>query len=117
MSEEKKTNQDIKKENLLGDFILFIKGFGVIGLALGVVIGGATNTLVQSLTINIINPLLGYLIPDASFTGWTLGQVQIGAFISSLISFVILMFIVYFSVKLFVSRFLTEAEKEKVGIK
>jgi large conductance mechanosensitive channel len=71
----------------MNDFINFIKGFGVIGLALGVVIGGATNTLVQSLSNDIINPLIGLLFEAETLTQVTIGVVRIGAFADALINF------------------------------
>lgn len=111
------TDQIITKTHTFAqEFVAFIKGFGVIGLALGVVIGGATNTLVASLSTNIISPLIGYALPGNTLTDWKLGQVGVGAFLDSAINFVILMLIIWLAVKLFVARLLTDKEKEKIGI-
>jgi large conductance mechanosensitive channel len=103
-------------QSFVQEFVAFIKGFGVIGLALGVVIGSATNDLVASLSKNIISPLIGLLFQSSTLTDWAPGGIGIGAFIDSTINFVILMFVIWLAVKLVVSRFLTAAEKEKIGI-
>ncbi|NJK71647.1 MAG: MscL family protein [Thermales bacterium] len=94
----------------------FVKGFGVIGLALGVVIGGAANTIVKSLVDNIIQPLLGYIGGLDSLSEWTLGKLYVGAFVGDLIEFLVLLFVVYMAVKIIISRFLTKKERETLGI-
>jgi large-conductance mechanosensitive channel len=60
------------KTTFIREFFDFIRKFGVIGLALGVVIGGAVKTLVDSLVLNIVNPILAKIIgkTDLSYLEW-----------------------------------------------
>ena len=92
------------KKTLKG-FIEFIQSQGVIGLAIGVVMGTSVTKLVTSLVTNIINPIVGLFlgkIGDLNKMYLQVGSAQIlfGSFISSLIDFLIVAFVVYFSVKL-----------------
>ncbi len=94
-----------KINNPLAGFIEFIQSQGVIGLAIGVVMGTSVTKLVTSLVTNIINPVIGLFlgkIGDLSKMSLQIGSAQIlfGNFISSFIDFVIIAFVVYFSVKI-----------------
>jgi len=104
-------------QTFFDEFVAFIKAFGVIGLALGVVIGGAVNQLVTSLTTNVITPLVGLIFQSDAFIDYTWGAVRIGAFLDTLINFLIQVFVIWLAVKLILARFLTEAEREKIGIR
>lgn len=93
------------KKTLKG-FIEFIQSQGVIGLAIGVVMGTSVTKLVTSLVTNIINPVIGLFlgkIGDLNKMYLPIGSAQImfGSFISSLIDFLIIALVVYFSVKFF----------------
>lgn len=86
-------------------FIKFIKSQGVIGLAIGIVMGTAVTKLVTALVTDIINPLVGILlgkVGDLTKVYIQIGstQILIGSFISSLIDFLIIAFVVYFSAKI-----------------
>lgn len=86
-------------------FIEFIQSQGIIGLAIGVVMGTSVTKLVTALVTNIINPIVGLLlgkIGDLSKVYLQIGSAKIlfGSFISSLIDFLIIAFVVYFSVKI-----------------
>jgi len=83
----------------------FIQSQGVIGLAIGVVMGTSITKLVTALVTDIINPFVGLLlgkIGDLSKLHFRIGSAEIlvGSFISSLIDFIIIAFVVYFSVKI-----------------
>jgi len=84
-------------------FLNFIREQGVMGLAVGFILGGAISKVVTSLVTDIINPLVGILLgfttnlQDASF--WLAGsQFMWGHFIAVLIDFAILAAIIYFGV-------------------
>jgi len=84
-------------------FLNFIREQGVMGLAVGFILGGAISKVVASLVTDIINPLVGILLgftdslADASF--WLVGkQVMWGHFLSVLIDFTIIAAVVYFGV-------------------
>ncbi len=108
--------------NFVKEFVEFLKKFGVIGLAVGVVVGGAVTSLVKSFTGNILTPILDIItgaiilqLEKANITFIkdflaTFGKININAFIGDIINFAVLMFIVYLAVKIFISKFLSEDE-------
>ena len=102
------TMPPIKAPHWLQGFIDFVREQGVIGLAVGLVLGTQIKTLVDQLVLSFINPFVGLLLPGKgslpekafhiNFNGK--GQdFKWGAFVAQLISFVIVCAIVYFLVK------------------
>ncbi len=85
------------------DFVHFIREQGVIGLAVGFILGGAVSKTVTSLVDNVINPLVGALLGkvDLADKALTMGSVVLkyGAFVSTIVDFVIVAAVVYFGVK------------------
>jgi large conductance mechanosensitive channel len=86
-------------------FINFIRSQGVVGLAVGFILGGSITKLITSLVTDIINPLVGILISRAgdlksNYIAIGSAKVMWGSFISSTIDFIIIAFIVYFGVKI-----------------
>jgi large conductance mechanosensitive channel len=70
-------------------------------IAVGLVVALAFSTLIKSFTDNIITPLVnaaGGSGPNNSGLGWTINghTINLGAFISAIIYFVIFMAVVYF---------------------
>ena len=84
------------------EFKEFISKGNVINLAVGVLIGGAFSGIVTSLTDNIINPLIN-CIGGAEIQGkiHLVGDnyIDYGAFISAIINFLIMAFIIFCIVK------------------
>ena len=87
---------------MLKEFKEFALRGNVLDLAVGVIIGGAFQKLVSSLTTNIISPILG-CFTEVDFSGWklTIGNLNLtyGAFITDVINFIIMAFIVFLIVK------------------
>lgn len=86
-------------------FVEFVRKQGVVGLAVGFILGGAIAKLVTSLVSDIINPILGWML--GSIGGLKAAYFQLGSaklmwgnFVASLIDFAIIAAIVYFGVKL-----------------
>jgi large conductance mechanosensitive channel len=78
---------------VIGEFRDFLFRGNIIDLAVAVVLGAAFGAIVTSLVADIITPLLGLLgIPD--FSTWVIqvgdAQMRIGAFLNTLISFVLI---------------------------
>ncbi len=90
---------------MLQDFITFVREQGVIGLAVGFILGGSVSSLVTSLVNNIINPIIGMIIPNATSLETAVipilggGELMIGGFLVTLINFFIIAFVVYFGFK------------------
>jgi large conductance mechanosensitive channel len=85
-------------------FIEFIRKQGVIGLAVGFILGGAVSKLVSALVGDIINPLLGIILGKINLASAaiTVGSAKImwGDFVGVLIDFLVIALVVYFGVKL-----------------
>lgn len=94
---------NIKAPSALAGFVDFIRTQGVVGLAVGFILGGAVSKLVTALVENIINPLVGLALGkvDLADKALTLGDASLkyGAFISTMIDFIIIAGVVYFGVK------------------
>ena len=85
---------------MLKGFRDFVLRGNVMDLAVAVMIGAAFTAIVASLTNNIINPLLGAFIGKPNFdylVGHVHGaEVKYGAFLTSVVNFLILAAVIYF---------------------
>jgi len=86
-------------------FIDFVREQGVVGLAVGFILGGAVSKVVSALVTDIINPLLGVVLGaagDLKTASIDLGTAKImyGDLISVVIDFLVIAMVVYFGVKL-----------------
>ena len=96
-------------KNLISEFREFINRGNVMDMAVGVIIGAAFTAIVTSLTSDIINPFIklitggngtevaGLTIPVAG----TENGIDFGAFISAVINFLIVAWVVFLIVKAF----------------
>ncbi|MEI8096622.1 MAG: MscL family protein [Candidatus Moraniibacteriota bacterium] len=94
----------IFREHMSG-FMEFIRKQGVVSVAIGFVLAGAVAKMVSALVTDIINPLIGLVLVNAEnlkLAKFAIGNVNIlwGDFVSTMIDFVIIALVVYFSVKL-----------------
>ncbi|MBE6818919.1 MAG: large conductance mechanosensitive channel protein MscL [Ruminococcaceae bacterium] len=98
-------------KKLFKDFKDFINQGNVIDLAVGVIIGAAFKDVVTALVEKIITPVLNCIGSNADgklsalrfeiIPGNEATTVEFGAFISSIISFILMAFIVFLIVKAF----------------
>lgn len=90
------------KKKLQG-FMDFIREQGVVGLAVGFILGGAVSKIVSSLVENIINPLVGLALGkvDLADKAVEMGSATLkyGAFISTVVDFIIVAAVIYFGIK------------------
>ena len=89
-------------KNFIEEFKAFALRGNVMDMAIGVIIGGAFQAIVKSFIDNIINPLVGVVFQvDFSSVVISLGAVNlmIGAFISSVINFILLALVLFIMVK------------------
>lgn len=116
-----------KEKGFIAEFKKFIMRGNVIDLAVGVIIGGAFQSIVKSLVDDIFMPIISLATKGIDFSNWfialdgnkygTLAQAQeagaavisYGNFISAVINFIIMAFIIF----LFVKAINTLAEKTK----
>ena len=89
-------------KKFIEEFKAFALRGNVMDMAIGVIIGGAFTSIVTSLTENLINPILG-LFGGTDLSGFVLnlGSVELryGAFITSIINFLIMAFVLFCIVK------------------
>jgi large conductance mechanosensitive channel len=108
---------------MFSEFKTFIARGNVLDLAVGVIIGGAFGTIVASLTGDLIMPIIGWLFGGADYStmfirlgplpeGYTgsttdyaalkeagVAMLGYGAFITALINFLILAFVIFLIVR------------------
>ena len=84
---------------MLREFIAFLKEYGVVGLAIAVVIGGKANDLVKSVVDNLLMPFVGIFVPGGDWRelGFTIAGAKfgVGAVLGSILDFAIVAFIVF----------------------
>lgn len=85
-------------------FIEFIREQGVVGLAVGFILGGAVSKLVTSLVNDMVNPIVGIFLGRAGelkkvFLQIGPAKIMWGNFVNSFIDFTIIALVVYFGVK------------------
>lgn len=87
-------------------FMKFVRTQGVVGLAVGLVLGGAVTVLVKSLIDNVVMPPLGFILGSAEgLKGleWNMGKtaagetavLHYGVFLNDLINFTVIAIVVY----------------------
>jgi len=88
---------------MLKEFKAFVMKGNVVDLAIGVIIGGAFGTIVNSLVADIITPILLQPALEAAgaadIAAWKPGGMLVGKFISAVISFLVIAFVLFLIVK------------------
>jgi large conductance mechanosensitive channel len=111
MSSTDQNQHDLRREfgrvghyakDTLGGFRTFVLRGNVVDLAIGIVIGAAFTSVVNSLVNGVITPLIP-VSGSGSLATWVIAipgtyiqKLQIGAFINSIISFLIVASVLYF---------------------
>lgn len=89
---------------MIKKFIEEFKSFAFKGnmveLAVAVVIGGAFGKVIDSLVKSVLMPLVSYLVPTSGgdYRSWTLGRIEIGAFLGEFINFLLIALAVFIAV-------------------
>jgi large conductance mechanosensitive channel len=102
---------------MLSEFRAFLLKTNALALAIGVIIGGALGTVVNSLVNDVIMPPVGLLLGGVDFAAqkWVLKAavggdpatevaIRYGAFINAIIAFVVIAFVVWQLSKSFVKE-------------
>ena len=110
---------------MVGEFKAFLLKTNALALAVGVIIGGALGTVVNSLVNDIIMPPIGMALGGVDFAALkivlkaavggdpaTEVAIRYGAFLNSIIAFVIIAFVVWRISKMFIKE---EVEAETKG--
>jgi large conductance mechanosensitive channel len=90
-------------KKLFGEFRAFAFKGNVMDLAIGVLIGASFQGVVSSLTTNILSPVIG-LFTRRNFDTLELNifgvDIRYGAFLTSVVNFLIMAFVIFLLVKL-----------------
>ena len=101
---------------MIKEFKKFIDRGNVLDLAVGVIVGGAFSSIVTSLVNNIFTPIIGLILGGVDFSNLSITfrdtQIMYGAFIQSVIDFLIVAFCLFIVVKV-VNRVTAKKEKKE----
>ena len=87
------------QKGFTNEFMAFLSKYGVIGLAIAVIIGGAAGNLVSALVSDILMPMITFFIPGGAWRDATLtiGPIilSIGHFFGTLVDFLIIAVVIF----------------------
>lgn len=86
-------------------FINFIREQGVVGLAVGFILGGAVSKLVAALVTDIISPLMSLILNNVgnlkdAYIKVGSSKIMWGDFLNVSVDFIVIALVVYFGVTL-----------------
>ncbi len=87
-------------KGLIGEFKDFISTYKVMGMAVAFIMGLYLGSLVNALVSDLVMPIINIAMPGVAWELITLGPFRIGHFIGSLITFVIVTFVIFIIVKI-----------------
>jgi len=102
--------EEVKMKKLMSEFKAFISRGNVIDLAVGVIIGGAFTSIVNSLVKDIVMPIIGMLFGGIDFTYLKYvitpaegdvaeAAIYYGNFIQNIVNFLLIAFVIFMVVK------------------
>jgi len=87
------------KKSFSEEFMDFLNKFGVVGLAIAFIIGGAAGRLITAMVADLIMPVIAVIIPGGEWrtTTFVVGPVKflLGDFGGALIDFIIIALVVF----------------------
>ena len=91
------------KKTFMQEFMDFLNKYGVIGLAVAFIIGGAAGALISSLVNDLLMPLINPLLQGGDWQNavLTIGTIHllVGHFAAALINFIIIALVVFILMK------------------
>lgn len=88
---------------LIKEFKEFAMKGNVMDMAVGLVIGGAFQSIIKSLVEDIIMPFTALFTGSVDYTNWVIqissAQIRIGSFVTALINFLILALSIFLTLK------------------
>jgi large conductance mechanosensitive channel len=88
------------KKGLWNEFIDFISKYKVLGMAVAFILGLYLGSLVKALVDDLIMPIVQFATPGIAWESIEVGPFRIGHFIGSLITFMIVAFVIFLIVKI-----------------
>lgn len=93
---------------MIKEFVEFLKQYGVVGLAIAVIIGGKANAMVTAFVDGILMPIVGAMVPGGEWRTATMnvGSIKflLGPLLGAVIDFVIVAALVYVIAKKFLGQ-------------
>lgn len=85
---------------MLAQFVKFLKETNAIALAMAVVIGGAVQKLVSAIVADIFMPIIGLIVPSGEWRAWKIplhgnAALGIGDVLGAALDFVIIAWVIY----------------------
>ena len=92
-----------KKKGFFGEFREFISKGSVMDMAVGIIIGGAFQAIINSLVNDILMPLIGIILNTESLADLKVmvgtAEVTYGSFIAAIINFLLMALVLFIIVK------------------
>ncbi len=92
-------------KKFMAEFKAFISKGDVMSMAVGIIIGGAFTSIVNSLVNDVITPFLGIIIGGIDFSGIVItvgsAQILVGNFIQAVITFLLTALVLFSIMKAF----------------
>ncbi|MFQ9425290.1 MAG: large conductance mechanosensitive channel protein MscL [Anaerovoracaceae bacterium] len=92
-------------KKFISEFKEFIARGDVMSMAVGIIIGGAFTSIVNSLVNDVISPLLGIILGGIDFTGIMISvggaDLMVGNFIQAVITFLLTALVIFSIMKIF----------------
>ena len=90
-------------KKFIAEFKEFIARGNVMTMAVGIIIGGAFTSIVNSLVNDVITPVIGIIIGGIDFSAVIIGfgsaQIMVGNFIQSVITFLLTALVIFVMMK------------------
>jgi large conductance mechanosensitive channel len=101
--EPKPTPPPTPSKGFSEEFMAFMNKYGIIGLAVGFIIGGAAGALVSALVGDLLMPIITFFIPGGAWREAVLAigpiELSIGHFVGVLIDFLVIAVVIYVIMK------------------
>lgn len=102
-------------KRFIQEFKTFALRGNVLEMAIGVIIGGAFTSIVNSLVQDVFTPIIGVLTGGIDFSALTIGlgnaQIKVGNFINAVISFLLVALCIFLFIKA-INRFVKKTKEE-----
>ena len=88
------------KKGLWNEFMDFLSKYKVMGLAVAFIMGIYLGALTKALVDDLIMPIVSLAVPGVEWENIVAGPFRVGHFVGSLITFLIVAFVIFVLVKL-----------------
>jgi large conductance mechanosensitive channel len=90
---------------MFAGFRQFITRGNMLDLAVGVIIGAAFGSVVDSLVKDVFTPFIGAIVGQPDFSAWKIGSIAVGNFVNAVVAFLLKAAAVYYFIVLPFNRF------------